>query len=367
MDREPRRVTIRRILAAASVAVLALAVGPRSTAATLSLALGKHDYPAGTKITALPATNDVVSTYFGPAHRSTFGALRRVDGEGWIQAGLWRFTTGRGATTRRHRTVFAYSINAYPGSRGAAATLKDVKLKTRPFRVAHVWTRLYRVSDVHGTLVFDFFTYGEVEVEAYYEYTGVAPTAIASRVRHLYSTQTSHLVTLARRYNAALHARPTATPTATASPTETPTPTSTSTPEATATATPTATPTATATARPTGTPTATPLPTPSPTPAGLVVKLTPTAASYTYGDTAALSVVVTYNGAAVAGATVSGTFFFPAGQENCLERTDATGRAICGVPVPPNASGTRLQVPVQVQVTTPSGQYRVVSATIVVR
>jgi hypothetical protein len=312
--------------------------------------LSHHDYPRGFTVTSLPATNAVADTYFGPVHRTSFSLLGRIDGEGWIQAGLWHFRTGRGAAVRDHRTVFAYGVHVFKGSRGSQRALNDLRLRTRSYRVAHLWTQRYVVSDAHGTLVFDFFRIGPVEVEAYFEYGGVAPHQVRDLLSHAFSTQSSHLVALTRRYSSALRQHP-ATSTETPVPTDTPTatPISTGTPTATATALPTSTTTPLPTPHPTNTPTATA----TPTPAGLVISAAPTAPSFAVGQLATVSVSATFDGSPVADARVSVTMLFPGNPGTCVGHTDASGTASCSVAVPEEPSGTR--VPVQVEVTTPQG------------
>jgi hypothetical protein len=348
-----------------AASLVALAVTPHTTVAAVSLALAHRDYPKGVKVTALPATNHVADTYFGPVHRTSFGRLGRIDGEGWIQAGLWHFRTGRGRAVRSHRTVFGYGIHVFKGSKGAKRALGDIKLKTRAVRVAHLWTRRYRASGVKNTLVFDFFTSGPIEVEAYYEYAGVAPANLQRTLRHSFSTQNSHLVALARRYSQALRAHPTAQPTATSVPADTPTsiPTETPTPEVipTATVAPTSTPT------PTPLPRATDIPTPVPTatPAGLVVTASATQPSFAVGDLATVTVHVTLDGSPVANATASINYFFPGATTTCVAHTDATGTGSCSVPVPSIPSGSR--IPVQLDVSTPSGGTAIASTSFIVK
>src|SRR5206468_4078721 len=149
----------------------------------------------------------------------------------------------------------------------------------RVAKIAHLTFHLYQVSDVHQTLVFAFFAYREVEVEAYYEYKGVAPTSLAKTVRHKFSTQTSHLAHYARLLSALDHRKPTATP----RPSSTPVPTSTPLPTEIPTATPIPTVAAilpplvtnTAIIIPTAVPTSTPAPTSAPTQTGLVLQIMP--------------------------------------------------------------------------------------------
>jgi hypothetical protein len=364
-----RRRTIRRLVPAFAAIAVALVVVPHARSASLSLALSRHDYPKGVKIGALPATNTNAQMYFGPAHRSSFDKLRRLDGEGWIQAGLWQFSTGRGAAVRLHRTVFVYGIHVFKGSHGALRALHDVKLRTRAFQVAHLPTRLYRLSDVRGTLVFDFFSIGAVEVESYYQYRGVAPRSVRAIIDQKYSTQRSHLVALARKYSAALKAHPTSTPRPTAVPTDTATPTATATAAPTATETPTARPTATASSTivasptatsqpvatpvPTSTPTATPTITPPASSQGVAVTAKPEAPAYAVGDLANVDIAVTFNGAASSNATVSATYAFPGSPEKFVGHTDADGHIVFSGPVPQEPPGT--VVVISVEVTTVTG------------
>jgi hypothetical protein len=328
---------------------------PHAVGAAPSLALSRADYPSGAKLTALASTNAIADTYFGPAHRSSFDKLGRLDGDGWIQAALWRFKTGRGTAVKVHPTVFAYAIHVFKGETGAKRALADVKLKTHKFGVGHRPTRLYHVSNARETLTFDFFQVGPLEVESYYQYNGVAPAPVRKSLDQKYSTQRSHLMALALKYSAALKAHPTATPRPTDTPTSSPVPTDTPPPTGTPTVTPTTAPSATATPLPTATrvPTSTPTATPTPTPAGLVLTAAPGASSYASGDLATVRVTVTNNGAPVIGATVVMTFFFPSGSETCSGHTDTTGMTSCGVVVPTTSSGVRIAV--SIDVTTPQG------------
>jgi hypothetical protein len=256
--------------------------------------------------------------------------------------------------------VFAYGIHVFRGMRGAGRALNDVKLHTRAYHFAHIWTRRYSVSDANGTLVFDFFRIGPVEVESYFEYPGVAPQPLQERLRHTFSTQSSHLVALTRRYSTALRqhpATPTSTPTATATDTATPT--------ATSTATATQLPTSTATPSPTPRPTNTPTATLTPTPAGLVITAAPTAPSFAVGQLATVSVHVTFDGAPVADARVSVTMLFPGHNGTCVAHTDIAGTASCSVSVPNEPSGTR--VPVQVEATTPQGDSGLTSTSFTIK
>jgi hypothetical protein len=368
-----RRSTIRRFAPLLAAALVIWELAPHAAGAAPSLALSRADYPSGAKLTALAATNTIADTYFGPAHRSSFATLGRLDGDGWIQAALWQFKTGRGAAVKVHHTVFAYGVHVFKGQQGAKRALADVKLKTKRFSVGHRPTRLYHVSDVHSTLTFDFFQVGPLEVESYYQYSGVAPASTRKSLDQKYSTQRSHLMALALKYSAALKAHPTATPRPTdtpapsLTPTNTPSPTNTPGPTNTPTATPTAPPSATATRLPTATrvPTNTPTATPTPTPAGLVLTAAPTAASYAAGDLATVKVTVMNNGSPVVGATAALTFFFSGGSQTCSGHTDTTGVALCSVVVPITTSG--VHVAVSVDVTTPSGEALLGSTSILIK
>ena len=276
-----------------------------------------------------------------------------------MQAAVWHFITGRGATAWHHRTVFLYAINLFHTSRQASHAVADEKLRTHATRIAHLPALRYGVSDVHETLVFAFFSYREVEVEAYYEYRGVAPTALATAIHHTFSTQTSHLAHVARRLSALIHTAPTATHV----PTNTPSPKPTLTPTATLTAAPSATavivpPTSTVAPTPTPfpIPTSPPPPTPSPTvapsPTGLVVQAQPQNPTYAVRDNATVLVHATFNGQPAVGASVNVSVFFPGNPTNCGATIDAAGNASCSVVVPVERSGTAIQVNVQVVSTT---------------
>ncbi|HEX6507350.1 MAG TPA: hypothetical protein VF221_06940 [Chloroflexota bacterium] len=347
-------VLIRRLVLAAGVMSLAVAVTPRSTSAAFTLALSHGDYPNGSRVAELPATNHEADLRLGPVHRSSFERLHRTDGEGWLQAAVWHFITGRGGTRWQHRTVFLYGINIFRSAKSATQALADVKLRTRLSRVAHLPSRLYRVSDAHQTLIFQFFVYREVEVEAYYEYKGVAPAGLAGSLRHRFGTQTSHLASLARKVSALLHRKPTATPL----PSDTPTATATSLP--TATVIPTAAPSPTVTQTlpptamtvPTATSTTTEIPSPSPTAtaARLVVQAAPARSAYSSGENAIVNVQVTLDGKPLAGASVSAFFNFPGQSQPCAANTDAAGNAVCSALVPNLPNGTN--VPIVIEVTT---------------
>jgi hypothetical protein len=208
--------------------------------------------------------------------------------------------------------------------------------------------------------VFAFFAFREVEVEAYYEYKGVAPTNLAASIRHKFSTQTSHLASYARRLSALNHQKPTSTLrlTSTALPTSTatPIPTPTTVPTSTAAATLVPVPTSTATAVPTAIETSTPVPTPTqtmtPAPTGLVVQAAPQNPTYSVRDSATILVHALLNGKPPAGASVNVSFFFPGNSANCAGTVDANGNASCSVAVPFENPGTLIQVNVQVVATT---------------
>ena len=236
----------------------------------------------------------------------------------------------------------------------------DQKIHAHPSKVAHLPSLLYGVSDVHQTLVFSFFAYREVEIEAYYEYKGVAPTKLAASIRHQFSTQTSHLAHYARRLSTLNHQKPTPT----VAPTRTPVPTSTLVPTEAPTFEPAATITSTTppTVAPTDTPTAgstnTPLPTPPPTitpvASGLVVQAVPQNPSYLVRDNATIQVHALLNGKPAVGAGVDVSFFFPGNSASCAATIDASGSASCSVVVPVVRAGVTVQV--NVQVTAVSGE-----------
>lgn len=351
---------IRRLILAASVMTLAFVATPRFSSAAFSLALARGDYPSGSQITGLPSTNQEVTTRLGPVHHSTFDRLHRIDGDGWIQGAIWHFTTGRGATRWQHRTVFLYAINLFHNQAQAARAVADEKIRAYPSKVSHLPSRIYHVSDVHGTLVFAFFAYREVEVETYYEYKGVAPTAIATLLRHTFSKQSSHLAALARRFSALVRRKPTATdlPSTVPLPTPTPMPTvnPTVTPSPTVAATTPPVPTNTATLLPSAVPTSTLVPIPSPTvtpiSTGLIVRAVPQSPTYLPKDNATILVHATLNGQSPVGASVDISFFFPGDSTNCAAVIDASGSASCSVAVPSVQPGTPVQVNVQVVTTT---------------
>jgi hypothetical protein len=360
---------IRRLIFAAGAMTLVIVATPRTSSAAFSLALARADYPSGSQITGLPATNHEANLQLGPVHRSSFDKLHRIDGDGWLQAAVWHFTTGRGARRWRHRTVFLYAINIFHNHQEAMRAVADEKIRTHASKVAHLPSLLYRVSDVHGTLVFAFFAFREVEVEAYYEYKGVAPTSLAASVRHKFSTQTSHLAQFARRLSALDHQKPTSTP----SPTSTALPTSTATPMQTPTIAPTATlvpvPTSTVTSVPTPIETSTPAPTPTqtrtPAPTGLVVQAAPQNPTYSARDNATILVHALLNGQPPVGASVDVSFFFPGNSANCAATIDASGNASCSVAVPVEPTGAIIQVNVQVASTT--GQVATINTSFTIR
>jgi hypothetical protein len=351
---------IRRLIFAAGAMTLVIVATPRTSSAAFSLALARADYPSGSHITGLPATNHEVNLQLGPVHRSTFDQLHRIDGDGWLQAAVWHFTTGRGANKWRHRTIFLYAINIFHNHQEAMHAVVDEKIRARASKVAHLPSLLYRVSDVHGTLVFAFFAFREVEVEAYYEYKGVAPTSLAASVRHKFSTQTSHLAQFARRLSALDHQKPTSTPpptdTALATSTATPIPSPTIAPTATVAATLVPVPTSTSTLIPTAIETSTPAPTPTqtvtPAPTGLVVQAAPQNPTYSVRDNATILVHALLNGQPAVGASVDVSFFFPGNSANCAATIDASGNASCSAAVPVERTGVTIQVNVQVVTTT---------------
>jgi hypothetical protein len=303
----------------------------------------------------VPATNAAADQYLAPVHRSRFERLHRLDGAGWLQFGTWTFRTGKGTSAETHQTIYGYGVNVFATARGAAHALRDVKIPTSAYHVAHLAALRFTSTDASQTLVFVFFHYHTAEVEAYYEYTGVAPSAVASMLHHDFSRQLSHLVHLAHLYTrrppppTATPAAP--TPTDTPVPTDTPTPTSTPTP----TATGTATPFPTNTPGPTDTPTPTPTPTPSPTPTPVNYAVTARMAQQTYSTYAHATVnaTVTLNGQPAAGIKVVASFAFSTGGEECQAVTDASGSASCSVLVPEGNSGKT--VVVSVEATAPGG------------
>jgi hypothetical protein len=348
MAPEGEEYSIRRIAIAASVTCVVL-VAPRTLFAAPNLALPHSDYPKHSRVAVLPATNLVADRYFGPVHRSSFDALHRIDGAGWVQAAIWHFTTGEGGARRTHQTVFAYAINVYPSRKDARAAVHNVKVKTVSHRVSRIFSHLYQSSDGRETLVFLFFAFHNIEIESYYEYHGTAPTQVAKSLRALFNRQSIHLAAAARKLQASINSPPPPP-----QPSSTPVSTATSTPEPTMTAV-TATSTATPTATP-APPTATPLPSPTPT-ATPVPELTLTASSsspsYAPNTEATVTVQVRLGESAVAGAQVAMAFDFPGSPGFCTTVTDAGGGASCSVNVPPGLPNN-YRVNVSIAVHTPS-------------
>ncbi len=270
-----------------------------------------------------------------------------------MQAALWHFTTGKGGARRTHQTVFAYAINVYPSRKDAKAAVANLKIKTTPYRVSKIYSRLYRSSDGKQTLVFLFFSYRGIEVESYYEYKGTAPASVATSLRALFLRQNRHLAAAARKLHKSINHPPppprsTATPeplaTATVAASDTPTPTLSATPQATATATavpPTATP------YPSSTPTDTPVPI-------LAVTAAPTNPTFAPNTLATVTARVTLGGNPVAGAEVGMTFEFPGAPAFCNAVTDASGNVSCGEIVPAAATHNAV-VTVYITARDPSG------------
>jgi hypothetical protein len=322
----------------ACIVTVVLAV-PHPSAAARSLGLSSRDYPHSTQVVVLPATNKEADRYFGPVHRSRFEALHRIDGGGWIQAGLWHFSTGRGATTHAHQTVFAYGIHVFATKKAAHRALLDVKLKTRATRVARLYALRYVSSDARQTLSFLFFTYHSILVEAYYEYAGVAPASISTSLHHTLATQSSHLAALARWLDHAIHQPP--TPTAVPTATDTATPTSTETPSPTATSQPTATALPTGTPRPTATATITP----TATPITLTVVGTLSSSTPPPGSSVTIHTHVAFGSQPVSGAIVQSTFYLPNAPLDCTATTNANGDASCFIVIPKNTpTGTQVDI-----------------------
>lgn len=336
--------------------VLVVGAMPRESSAATSLGLVHRDYPKGSHIVVVPATNVFADRYLQPAHRSSFEHLHRLDGVGWLQFATWHFSTGAGKVKQQHQTNFGYGINVFKNHKAAKHAVADVKLPTTISRVAHLPARRFRSTDATRTLVFVFFVYRTIEVEAYYEYTGVAPLKMAHRLRHTFSTQSSHLAHLVRK----LLAAPTPTSTPMPAATDTPTETATMTPAATVTptsppapsATPTSPPAATAAPRPSSTPTPTRTPTPRPSPTAtatpVVATVTATLGAQRYrpGAHATVTASVTSGGSPVAGALVNVTFSYPDATRGCDAVTDASGQASCFTVVPAVSDGTPVQVTV---------------------
>lgn len=341
--------TLNRFVLATGIVVVFLAA-PRSSDAALSLALPHGDYPRHAQIVVLKPTNAEADHYFGPVHRSPFERLHRIDGAGWMQAGLWHFATGVGGMARQHTVVFAYGIHVFKGKSGARKALLDVKLRTHPSRVVKLYALRYRHSDAQETLVFAFFTFHEVLVEAYYEYHGAAPASTARAMHKAFSKQTSHLASVARQLVRAIHTPPTPVPTATATATATASPTETATPA----------PTSTLMSVPTVQPSATPIPSPtafvSPTPAttatsaSLMIEAHPTSPTFAPGSNATVEAHVSIGGQPVVGASVAMSFSVPGQPSYCATKTDPKGGATCSIVIPDDVpSGTRIDVTVTVE------------------
>lgn len=334
---------------------------PRVTSAAPSLGLPSRDYPHSTQVVVIPATNAEADRYFGPVHRSTFERLKRIDGSGWIQAGVWHFVTGKGGATRKHRTIFAYAIDLFHGKAAAHRALLDVKLKTRGTRVVHLYARRFTSSDGRQTLEFLFFTFREILVETYYEYDGTAPASISASLAHTFRRQAAHLASMARKLHRAIHtvptatAIPTATSTATPTPTETPEPTVTVAPTGTATTVPTAVPTATVTP----TATATPIP-------GLTIQAQTDKPTYSTGSTVTLSIHASEGGEPTPGVILSATFFFPNAPTQCDRATNGSGDATCIAVVPQTTPhGTNVDVTINAQA--PDGKTATTTITFLVQ
>jgi hypothetical protein len=294
----------------------------------------------------LPATNAVVDRYFGPVHRSSFTALHRIDGAGWVQAAVWHFKTGKGGARRTHQTVFAYAINVYPSKKRAQAAVANVKIKTKPYRVSKIYSRIYRSSDGRETLVFLFFSYRGIEVESYYEYHGTAPARIAKSLRQAFHRQSVHLAAVARQlHRSILRETPTEIPTAGNTETPTPAATDTETPVP-ATAAPTAIP-------PTPRPLPSPTPTETPVPV-LTVTAAATSPSYPPGSSATVNARVLLGSEPVAGAQVNMTFEFMGSPSFCSAVTNDAGNASCTQTVP-EGTPNNFSVDVYVSAQAPGG------------
>lgn len=334
---------------------------PHSAAAPLSLALPPSDYPKGTTIDPRPATNIQADRLLRPAHHSNFERLRRNDGEGWLQAALWYFKSGAGSVSERHQTIFGYGINVFRNRTLAEQALRDVKVKTHKFHVDHLPARIFASTDVKESLVFVFFHYRNIEVENYYEYLGVAPTATAKAIRHLFNRQSAHLSQYARKLHKALELNPPPPPSNTA------TATVTAIPSSTITATTGATPTLTATARPSATVTSSPTPsaTATPTPSGFLAQATMGQPSYRPRDYAVVKVEITNDGLPVVGAQITATYFYPKSTATCSGITDSTGMATCSEEVPSLPDGTIINV--EVHVAGPNGESAQTAASFTIR
>ncbi|MGI8827198.1 MAG: hypothetical protein ACR2JC_16460 [Chloroflexota bacterium] len=329
-----------------------VAAPPRHTWAALSLALARSDYPRGAVIAVYPATDDEADYLLSSAHRSSFHRLRRIDGDGWIQAAIWSFSTGKGAATRRHRTTFGYAINVFHNAQQARRALADARIPRRPYRVGRIAGWLYQNGDGLQSLTYLFVAYRNIEVETYYEYRGTAPVKLAHQLRHVFNRQSSHLVHLAREYHGQMQLPAPATPAPSPSPTATrvvPTPS----PTAVQTGTPVAapsTPTPSATSTPAATPTATAVPIAT----DVVAVAGTTRPSYPPNGSATVEVHVTADGSALPGAHVSANFAFPGFATGCTAVTNSNGDASCFVQVPEEPDGT--QVPITIQVIGPRGE-----------
>lgn len=348
----PGRMYLHRSAILLGSLLLTLVVLPHPSAAAVSLALGRSDYPSGAAIVAYASSDDNVDKYFGAAHRSSFHALHRRNGVGWIQAALWHFSTGKAALRHRHTVVFAYALNIFPRASGAKRALGDLKLRTRPWRVAKWWIHLYRQGNVRHTLTYAAFSYSRTEVECYVEYTGRAPRHIRTLLQRDFTRQVSHLVHLVQVYHRAMVATSTPVPTATVTPSPTATPLPTNTPTAIPpTATPTTLPTATPAMLPTATPlpvaTATPVP-PTPVPASFTLAASTSQPGYRPGSLATIVAQVTKGGEPVEGAQIIANVYFVGHFEGCSGFTDVTGTVSCQVAVPDSAvDGSQVRVQVQ--------------------
>lgn len=331
--------SIRQIVVVASLVCVGLAV-PRTLFAAPNLALPHSDYPGKSKVAVLPATNHIADQYFGPVHRSSFDALHRIDGAGWVQAAVWHFMTGRGGARRTHQTVFAYAINVYHSKTQAQRAVSNVKIKTVPYRVHKIYSRLYQHSDGKETLVFLFFSCKSVEVEAYYEYRGTAPVSTATALRGLFNRQANHLAGAARKLNRSISNPPPPPATATPAIEATDTPAATAEP---ATATPTVvagTPTSTS-VPPTVTPVPSPTPTLTPVPA-LTITAQVSSSTYAPGSDVTVTAHVSLGDRPASGANVSMAFPFSESPAFCTTATDSSGTATCTVTIPANTPSNSL-------------------------
>ena len=132
------RLSVPRVVLVCSVLVVGLAVDWTPSVAAGSLALPRSDYPHGARIAVIPATNAAADRYLAPVHRSNFERLHRLDGVGWLQFGTWSFHTGHGTSRETHRTIYGYGVNVFTGAGGATRALKDIKIPTAAYRVAHL-------------------------------------------------------------------------------------------------------------------------------------------------------------------------------------------------------------------------------------